>query len=193
MADEGQRPGEVPSELGATALELGHGLGVVVAVVDLEEALDAVDDRQEGRALAVGGTATFEPAVRLSGEPLAELVEHARLADARLADEKDHLAPAATRGLEGAAHAVELAVAPHEGREAAGAGRLDAPAHGPVRSPPPKARTGSALPLIPSSPRSFSSKKPATRLRVASEMRTEPGTASCWSRAARFVVSPTAV
>ena len=55
-----------------------------------------------------------------------------------------------------------------------------------------KARTGSC-PFTATWPRSRVSKKPSTAARVASVMITVPGRAVCCMRAARFVVSPTAV
>src|SRR6185369_5058921 len=111
--------------------------GFVVAVVDREEATQAVGDRQEGRGRAVGRTSTLDPEVLRTVAPVAEppreLGEQARLAEPRLAGDEGDLALSRVRGAEGVDERLELALATDERRRGGLPRLLDG------RRPPPRA------------------------------------------------------
>src|SRR5207253_5513605 len=91
--------------------------------------------------LAVRDGAAFEdePALRAMG--VSKLVEQARLANTRLADDRDHLTSPVTRELEGTAKLFYLGVASDEPREAASSGGL--------KARPRRPRTGQLIDLGP--------------------------------------------
>jgi hypothetical protein len=174
-ADERQRPGERATEGSLAAFELRTRLRLVVAVVDAEESAHPVADGIEGGGVGVRAAVPLEPGVRLAGEALAKLVEQARLADSNAACKAASSGSRPTSGVRPVSAAASIR--PLTGRSATTS----------------KACTGVRLPLTDCFPASRTSKKPATACRVDSEIHTAPGGASACSRAARFVVSPTAV
>jgi hypothetical protein len=105
-------------------------LAGVIARLELEVAPEQVEDREEGRHLAVGDGIRLDekPAVEAVG--VGELPEQARLADAGLADDGHELAPAAAGALEGVAELVQLRVTTDVARETAGGRGLQPRANG---------------------------------------------------------------
>ena len=97
-------------------------VAAVVPVLDLEVALEQVDDRQVAGRLAVGDGARLqdEPAVDAMG--VRDLPDEPRLPDPRLPDEGDHLAVAGAGPLEGLAKLLQLGLPPDEAGEAARGG-----------------------------------------------------------------------
>ena len=152
-------------------LDLGDDLRLAVELLDPDIPAELLDERQEGDRLAEGDALPFEPGRVLSPlrqRPL-EFQEQPGLAEARVPrDEHDLAAPVLDLGEELGQHA-ELPRAADEGGQASFRRDVEA---------------GAAAPRP---------KKPATTLEVASLASTLPGRAFCCIRAARFVVSPTAV
>src|SRR4029450_11974110 len=101
----------------------------VVARTDLEVGLEQIDDGQVRGGLAVGDTAALEKAPALHAMRVHELPVEARLADAGLAQHRDHLPVSALGLLEGPAQLIELAVAADEAREPARGRRVQARSH----------------------------------------------------------------
>ena len=98
----------------------------VVAVADLEVALEQIDDRQIGRGLAVGHRAGLHHQPALGAVGVGELVEQPRLAHSRLAHDGHHLALALPGAGQRLGQHLELALPPHEARQPARGGRLQA-------------------------------------------------------------------
>jgi hypothetical protein len=95
---------------------LGDGVWAV-ALGDAEVGSEDIQDREIGNGAGVGLAAPFQvgdPPLGLAEEPLAELVEQARLPDAGLAEQTDDLAVAAQCILEPAPQEAELAGPAHE-------------------------------------------------------------------------------
>src|SRR5207249_2167026 len=92
---------------------LPDGAGLV-PVADLKVASEEVDHRQVRRGLAVrdGAGLEDEPAVDAVG--VGDLPDEPRLPDARLADERHHLAMPARRAAERLAELLELSVPAHK-------------------------------------------------------------------------------
>ena len=80
-------------------------------------ALQQVDDREVGRGLAVGhrGALQHQPALRVVG--VDELIDQARLAHARLAHQRHHLAMPRPRLCQGLLQGVSSVLPPHKARE----------------------------------------------------------------------------
>ena len=102
-----------PEPLEALA-ELGGHRGRPVGLADEAGGAEDLQHRQERDRRAVGETVALDVGDRRPAEPLPELVEQPRLADARLPDDPHDLAaPGASRG-QAAVEEVELLPAPHE-------------------------------------------------------------------------------
>ena len=131
QAHERQRPGERVSRVLLGRLDLRERAGLVVALVQRERVAEAVGDGMERGGARVRRAASLEPGVRDVREPAPELVQQARLAEARLADEEHDLAAARRARLASASRsAVELALAADERREARRRTHRDAIGHG---------------------------------------------------------------
>ncbi len=91
-----------------------------VRIRDRARGPEDAEHRQVRRRRAVRHAPGRQTGHRLSGDALAELVEEARLADARLTAEPHDVALAADGGLEPAPEQLDLAVTPHERRDVAG-------------------------------------------------------------------------
>src|SRR2546427_421854 len=102
----------VAEELEA-AVDLRDDLLLGVPVFDAEVPLQHLDNRQEGNRLAERDAVALDPGRRVP-ESLAELEQKPRLADARVADHEDGLAPTAPGLRPGALERRERVVAPHE-------------------------------------------------------------------------------
>jgi hypothetical protein len=90
---------------------------MIVAIADLEVALEQVDYRQVAGGLAVGHRRALHEQPALHPMRVSELVGEPRLAHARLAHDGHHLAAARTRLTQHPAQIVDLGVAAHEARE----------------------------------------------------------------------------
>ena len=88
-------------------------LGIVVRL-EPQSLLDELDQRVEGAPLAVGRAAALEPAVGRRGQPLAERLQQARLAEARLARDQHRLPIALLRLLPAGDQQPQLLVAPDQ-------------------------------------------------------------------------------
>src|SRR2546427_4537549 len=104
-------------------------------ILDLEVALEEVDHRPVTRRLAVRDRGAFKDEPALQPMRVGELVDEARLAHSRFADERRHLPVTGAGKLLGAAELLQLSVAADEARQAAPGGRLQA---GPRRARPPQ-------------------------------------------------------
>ena len=127
----------------------------------------------------------LQPGHALGGE-LAELGEEPRLADSGVAEQEEHLAAPGLELVDHRAQALDLGVATDQRRQRA----ARAAVCGQTRR---QASTGRSRPFTDSSPSGSSAKRwtSALRRRLA-RRRPSPGSADAWSRAATFVVSPTA-
>src|SRR6185436_21109666 len=101
-------------------------LAEVVPVLDLEVALEEIDHRQVARRLAIRDRGSLENEPALQAMRVGELVDQARLAHPRLADDRHHLTVTVTRELLSAAELRQLGIAADEAREPAPDGRLQA-------------------------------------------------------------------
>ena len=100
-------------------------LAEIVAVLDLEVALEQVDRRQIAGGLAVGDRGALEDQPSRQAVRLDELVDQPGLADAGLADDRHDLAvPLSTLGVR-AAQLLQLRVAADEARQTAADGGLE--------------------------------------------------------------------
>jgi hypothetical protein len=70
-----RRPFETCSHSAYALAHPADGSGLVVAVVDAEQAAERIRDREKGRGRAVRGAAPFDPPVRLGGHLLLKLAE----------------------------------------------------------------------------------------------------------------------
>ena len=168
-------------------------LAQVVPVLDLEVALEEVDHRQVARRLAVRDRGALEDQPALQAMRVGELVDEARLAHPRLADDRRHLTVTVAGELLGAAELLQLGVAADEARQPAPGGRLQA---GSRRARPRhlvdlhrRRRAPSPARGRATSPRRSPRPAPAS----SGVITIAPGSASCSIRAARCVVWPTAV
>jgi hypothetical protein len=93
--------------------------------LDLEVRPEEVDHGQIARRLAVRDGAAFQNQPILGAVRMRELVEEARLADARLAYDGGHLPVAVRRKLQGTAKLVELGVPANEPGQTASRGGLE--------------------------------------------------------------------
>jgi hypothetical protein len=96
---------ERPIETQATADHLVPNLPLIVTGLDLEVALEEVDHRQVARRLAVRDRGGFQDEPALQAMGARELVDDARLAHPRLADDRRHLTATVTGELLDAQHA----------------------------------------------------------------------------------------
>ena len=135
----GPGPARLPSHL------LAH-LPVIVAVADLEVALEQVDHGQVAGGLAVGDRRGLQDQPVLHPMRVGELVDEPRLAHPGLAHEGHHLAVARAGLAEDPAQVLELGVAADEAREAPEAPR---PAGACAPCPPPSARRPRRAPASP--------------------------------------------
>src|SRR5262249_30097549 len=110
---------EIVAELSDGLLDLRGRAHLVVLVVDAPGAANGIDDGQEGGRRAVRRAPALDPAMWRLAEPLAELGQEARLAEACFADEEDHLAVSRGGALEALAQQIELAL-PSDERALAG-------------------------------------------------------------------------
>ena len=121
VAQVGRRHAHVVAEGRNGALQLCRRDLLTVTLVDPDPALEQVDERMKRRRPAEGQAMPFPPVGVARAGP--ELVEKARLADARLANDEDDLPVAAPRAGEGSLQRVELPLAADErGQPALGAG-----------------------------------------------------------------------
>ena len=78
-------------------LDAAQAVGSLCDLVELEQVFDQSDARVEGGVGGVGRAGTLQPSGRLVGELPVEVADEARLADAALTADQDHLAVAAAR------------------------------------------------------------------------------------------------
>src|SRR5207244_1001734 len=117
-------------------LDLRHRDIVCITLVDAHPPLEKIDERVKGRRAAEGEAVTLAP-VGVARAP-AKLVEQARLADPRLADDEHDLAMPGARPGERGLERLELAHTPDERREPAlGPGVEPRPAFARRRDGPP--------------------------------------------------------
>ena len=88
-----------------------------IAFVDLQPAAQQLDHRLEGAAGMLGRAAACQRAVAGGGQAAAELAHQARLADAGLTAQQQHLAPAGHRRLPVLLQARQLGLAAGEGAQ----------------------------------------------------------------------------
>src|SRR5262249_39249422 len=98
----------------------------IVAVLDLEVALEQLDHRQVARRLAIGGGGTLSREPALQAMRVGELVDETRFTRAGLADDRGHLPVTAASELLGAAELLKLGIATDEPSQPLPGGRLQA-------------------------------------------------------------------
>jgi hypothetical protein len=96
----------------------------VVPVLDLEIALEKVDDRQVGGRLPVGAGPRLHDEPPVGPVGVRHLPDQSRLPDARLPDEGGHLTGPRSRPTDGLAHLFQLRLPADEPGEAAGRRRV---------------------------------------------------------------------
>src|SRR2546427_6662515 len=121
-------------------------------ILDLEVALEEVDHRPVTRRLAVRDRGAFKDEPALQPMRVGELVDEARLAHSRFADERRHLPVTGAGKLLGAAELLQLSVAADEARQAAPGGRLQAGPRPARPRPPLKPPSGLEAPFTPGRP-----------------------------------------
>ena len=117
VAQVGRRRAHVVADRRDGTLDLRHRDVVGITLVDAHPPLEKIDERVKGGRAAEGEAMPLAP-VGVARAP-AELVEQARLADSRLADDKHDLAVPGARQGERGLERLELAPAPDERREPA--------------------------------------------------------------------------
>ena len=144
----------------------------------------------EGRVLVVGRAEVAQPRVRLVGQPIAQGLEQARLADAGLARRAARPGPRrAALGASGRAAGRSRARArPAASGAARAEPRSGSRSFGPRSPGTPRPGRQSRRACVP---RSANSNSWPSRRRVPPATTTVPGSASACRRAARFGVSPT--
>ena len=129
--------------------------------------------------------------VRLASEAFQQRSREPRLANAGLAGEQHHLAFAASLPLTSAAAAVRVLLRARQARSGRSRAAPRSGSRLKLGRNAAQARTGPPMPLRSCAPRSSSSKRLPSSLRVLSAMTTVFGSAMPCRRAARFGVSPT--
>jgi hypothetical protein len=113
----------VPRHLGADRARL-------IVTFNAEVALEQLDHGEKARVFAVGDRGALEHMPRAGVVRMDELVDQARLPDARLAHRCHHLAVPCCRLLQRLPESRHLALPPHEAGEPPGCRRLQAPPDG---------------------------------------------------------------
>ena len=166
-------------------------LPLFITVVNVEVALEQVDDRQIGGGLAIGGRRALQQEPALRARSLGELVEETGLADPRFPDDRHHLAVPSPSLFQRLVQGRELRLPPHKGVNPRAANVCRRIRTGPA---PTSSHTsmGAGNPLTGTRPKGVTWTHPSTSRRVSAVSRMVPGGASCSIRAARWVVWPIA-
>ena len=129
LGDERHRFAKLEPRFFQPALELGQALGGTFVATPAQALLEYLGHGVKRGILGELLAGAFDPQVRFISELRAELLDQARLADARLPHHQHQLALTLARPLPAAKEQVEVIFAPHEGRQAAPRGPVRAPAH----------------------------------------------------------------